>query len=529
VSRSRGPEKVFTAEELLARANAAEQTLGAQPDQVLHRTVTLEERVLSEPGALTTVPTSIKRQRVEIWQSAERGITARRLYDEKGYLLRGDWTRSDGVQTIYHHASKTQVQRRSPQSAIHDSELWQIDPSARDFATLIGDTATAKIEDRPASYVINYQLIDDVDGAVAVQPALVRGSLVLSRSDLHVTEMTLVVSEADKSAVGVRQLAEYRFLETSFERRPPVTVAPFVFEPEPELLGAGMTSPHLIVPSSPSLPVTAPPVFATPELEVEVLRLLNQAGADMGEQVSVTRTADGKLQVGGVVETNERKTEIVKALSSIAVNRAVRIEIETAAEAAARIKRSQPSSSEDVQRLAIASESIPVGPELRRYFHIEGTQDTEDVRRFASRMINLSSQAVSHAGAMKRLVNQFSSEELRALQPEARAKWLGLIRSHAIAFEHDTVTLRRELQPVFFPSAEADTSGFDLRIENDADLVRAVQKLFEMAAANYDRVRGSFSVSSGSTGVAPLKSFEFWNSLIESEKAALRIGSAAQK
>ncbi|HEY6180608.1 MAG TPA: hypothetical protein VIW67_00105, partial [Terriglobales bacterium] len=535
VSRSRGPEKVFTAAELLARANAAEQTLGAQPDQVLHRTVTLEERVLSEPGAVTTVSMNTKRHRIEIWQSAETGITARRLYDDKGYLLRGDWTRSDGVQTIYHHGLRTEVQRRDPQTAIGSLEVWQIDASAKDFAALIGDTARAQIEDRPSSYVINYQLANEVGSTVAGQPALVRASLVLSRSDLHITEMTLIISAADKlewanqhSAIGNRQLTEYRFLETSIERRPPASVAPSVFEPEPELLGTATASPRLPVSTSPGLPVTASPVLATPELEVEVLRLLNQAGADMGEQVSVTRS-NGRLQVAGVVETNERKAEILKALSSVAANPAVRVDVETAAEAAARIKRSQPSSSVELQRLEIASESIPVGPELRRYFHVEGEQDTEEVRRFAFRMINLSSQAVSHAGAMKRLVNQFSSEELHGLQQDARAKWLGLIGGHAVEFERDTATLRHELQPVFFPSAGNDVFGFELRIESDADLVRAVQTLFELAAANYERVRASFSVSSGSTSVAPVKSLQFWNSLIESEKAASRIRSAAQK
>lgn len=79
---------------------------------------------------------------------------------------------------------------------------------------------------------------------------------------LHVVEMTLLIAGVDpgttnrQSAVENRQVREYRFLEASFERRPPSTVAPKVFEPEPELLGPATEKRGPAESSSPNLPVT---------------------------------------------------------------------------------------------------------------------------------------------------------------------------------------------------------------------------------------------------------------------------------
>lgn len=144
-------------------------------------------------------------------------------------------------------------------------------------------------------------------------------------------------------------------------------------------------------------------------------------------------------------------------------------------------------------------------------------------------MIGLSSQAVSHAGAMRRLVNQFSPDELRTLTPEARSKWLSLVRDHALAFQRDTASLRRELQPIFFPTAPADQPQSQLEINNDGDLVHAVQRLFELAAANYEVVRTSFSTTAGSSATSAIKTAQFCHSLKSTESLATKIGAVADR
>ena len=84
-------------------------------------------------------------------------------------------------------------------------------------------------------------------------------------------------------------------------------------------------------------PVTQPltPASASADLEVEVLRLLHEARADLGEQISATIGADGLLHVTGIVDTAERKAEIMRALQPVMNHPAVRIEIQTVADALA--------------------------------------------------------------------------------------------------------------------------------------------------------------------------------------------------
>src|SRR3989441_3026403 len=127
----KSPSSPPIAADLLQRAIANEDAMAARTDQVLHRTINLAER--SSSGAVIT------QRKIEIWQSAENGITARRLYDENNALIAGDWRRSDGVQTLYHHKAPPQLQlapdKRAATSLTFD-DVWQLDPSAKVFSSL---------------------------------------------------------------------------------------------------------------------------------------------------------------------------------------------------------------------------------------------------------------------------------------------------------------------------------------------------------------------------------------------------------
>src|SRR5260370_27557473 len=95
----------------------------------------------------------IARRKIEVWASAERGITARRLYDERGALIGGDWRRSDGVQTLYHHGQRPQLQlapeKRGAESLLSSDGICQLDPTAKEFTSLIGAVAVTHLHERP--------------------------------------------------------------------------------------------------------------------------------------------------------------------------------------------------------------------------------------------------------------------------------------------------------------------------------------------------------------------------------------------
>src|SRR5207244_7210612 len=131
----------------------------------------------------------------------------------------------------------------------------------------------------------------------------------------------------------------------------------------------------------------------------EVLRLLHEARADLGEQISAGIGADGLLHVAGIVDTAARKTEIMRALQPVMNHPAVRIEIQTVAEALAQQEQQRSRSARSnaspapvtEQKVEINSEAIAAAPELSRHF-----SRAEQVRECSARMISQSRYAIRH-------------------------------------------------------------------------------------------------------------------------------------
>jgi len=518
VNLHRTPTMPTSAAGLLAQSVASEQMIAARTDQVLHRTINLEERRSASASATAGDQTVITRRRIEIWQSAEKGITARRLFDEKGYLVSGEWRRSDGSRILYSHGSKPQigVQSTDKISAPLDLErVWWLDPSAASFMELIGLSEPSRVVEKPTDYVIEYQRSEANEG-------LFKATLVLSKVDLHATELTLIAQQQpftrDEQNVN-RQWTEFRFVETSFERRALSAVAPSVFEPDPELLSSRTKDEAESMKGAESnssyTGITSSPATVTSELEVEVLDLLSRVGADLDEQTSVTRTADGKLRVRGLVETEKRKEEILRTLVPVTANRALQIQIETVAEATKRQGRSSAESEPvTVEQVEVERRPIAAFSEIRRHVGSD-----EEVGRYAARMVNRSSEAMSHAAVLRRLLRQFSPDDLRALTPEARAKWLGMIRAHARAFQREAMALDQELQTIFPPVGQGSTPG---PISSDGDLANAVERLYALGAATDQAIRSAFTTSTGGAG-SSIKTAQFWQSLTSAEALAVQI------
>jgi hypothetical protein len=343
----------------------------------------------------------------------------------------------------------------------------------------------------------------------------------LSRADLHATEQTLIVRQGD-------DVREFRFLEASFERRAPSTVAPKVFEPEPELLGESLTrrsgDARTLTESSPSLPVAESPAAASAALEMEVLRQLDQAGAFYGEQLSLSRTPDGQLVVQGVVDSAKRKGEIRQALASFLKNPAVRFEVETAEEAQqkqARQARRGNVGSPSVSSVEVEQErATPADGDLRTYFsgnRLSGAQLEQEVRRFSDRALAHARQARRHALALKQIVERFSVEDLRTMDDSSRQLWRALIDQHARSIQQETESLRRELEPIFFPGESRGGGGGG----NAGDIALAAKQLFEIAVSNDDLVRRSFTL--GSSGSPAVKSPQFARSLTSAINLAAAI------
>jgi RNA polymerase sigma factor (sigma-70 family) len=513
---------VVSAAELLRRSTVAEQTIAGDPAIVLHRTINMEER-RAKGGAL------ISRRRIEIWQSAARGIRLRRIYDEQQGLVAGEWTRDDGTSTLYRREAAPQA-RTAPDVAaraiLETGELWRLEVSARSFAALVGRAEGLTVEERSNTYVLDYA----GEAAGGSTSRLRRATLTLGRADLHPVEETLNVERDGEER-------EYRFIEAGLERSPASAIAPSLFEPEPELLGttrrAGESSlerqtreAEPLLSASP-VAVHPPEAVASPELEIEVTYLLNQIRADLGEQVSMTRTAGGTLRVEALVETERRKEEILRALGSIINNPAVRVEVSTVGEAFKRQQeeRSQPRDT-PTREVEVTNNRIPADAELRSYFsaRLVGNQAIDkEIDRYTQRVMNRSRQALLRASALKRLVGRFSPDELRALDPQAQTRWRLMIREHAEAYQREAAALRQELRPVFKGSGE--TAGEGTAAEN---LAQTSERLLKLSYANDEAVRSAFTISTDGRSANSINTQQFWRSLDTAKRLAATIQSAYQ-
>ncbi|MBO0797326.1 MAG: hypothetical protein J2P31_00745, partial [Blastocatellia bacterium] len=244
-------------------------------------------------------------------------------------------------------------------------------------------------------------------------------------------------------------------------------------------------------------------------------------------QTSMTRTSEGKLEIRGIVETDQRRAEILRALTPIIKHPALKVELETVSEALRRRNQSQAIPQTVVTRqVEITQATIPVHEELLRYFGGEGSQADEQVRQFAMQMLDRSRQALSRAGAIKRLAGRFSPDDLRTLSPETRAGWLNIIHAHARACEQDINWLRQELQPIFFRGSTSDEEDAGAAMSDDFEPARAAERLFELVSAIDRVIRSSFAISSASAVSVDIKAPQFRRSLQSAERLAAMIASS---
>ncbi|MDQ3917885.1 MAG: hypothetical protein M3348_05360, partial [Acidobacteriota bacterium] len=512
---------------LLSKSAAVEEAAALDSGGVRHRVIDLEER-RAATGEL------VSRRRIEVWRSAAHAVTARRLYDEQGRLVAGEWSGADGTRTVYRRGTRPEKRSAGPRDADFlpsPEEVWTLEPSAKVFEALVGRADATSVEERADSYLINYR-----GAPLTSSGRVVSASLMIDRAGLRPTQLSLVVRVEGEAR-------EYRFREVSLERRPAADVPPSVFEPDRELVGAtaarGTPSPP--TPASAASEASAPAapanLAATAQLEVDVLDLLGRIGADLGQEVIVTRTPGGPLRVEGVVGTQGRKAEILRALAPVAHDPAVEIRIETAEEARGRSLREQSSAkgrqSAVTSESVVTEDSIPAQAEVRRYLLGRGVPEQQvdlEIGRLSNQALMMSHRAMLHVWALKSLVSRFTPEDLRSLRPEARDKWLGLVRAHALGYRKEVASLRQQLAPVFdAPQQRTAPSAEQVRMADDASLIKAVSVLVELASANHEAVRSAFTVSAGAGQNSSIRSPQFWGRLDGAGEAAVRIAAATGK
>ena len=351
------------------------------------------------------------------------------------------------------------------------------------------------------------------------QSRLLQASITIRDEDDHTVAESFVVRVGDDEKTYTVEEVSYKvislntlgrdFFETGGEQaagvKPPAnsnvsSKADTVEEPEKE---QGLET------------TTVPAESASTELEVDVLAELARVRADLGEEITVTRRG-GVLVVSGVVESAERKGEILSALAPYAANRSLRIDISTVAEAVARQQANKEGVSQTVDELEAETGTSPAVNQL-----IERLGSEAEARKFSARVVGRSREAMSHVYALRRLSRQFSARQVSELSPASRAKWAGLIRSHAASYRTASRELSREIAAVFGGSP---ISGPSARIISEPeDLSRAIEDLFGVASRTDRMIRASLTLSAPGRQNAGIGDRGFWVAVRNAEVIASAI------
>jgi RNA polymerase sigma factor (sigma-70 family) len=571
------------AAELLRRAAAAEESAAA-PGFVLHRTVFVEES-RSDGRRNTFTRRRIETWRGGATGITLRRLYDEQGRLAACEMVKSDGTST----LFRRGSPPADAAAATPADLLGAGDAWRIEPSARSFDALGAFGAGLKVEDKLGAYVVSRtpsvasrdssaasreasatngepaaadrdSSVAGRDSSAAAQDSsavghetavaagessvadgdssssaggIVGASLWLNKSDLHAYRMTLVVRRGGESV-------EYRFVEGGFERRRAEEVPPAVYKVEPELLdatqgaksdGGGRSDGSAASQSADDARAASSTgratAVASAELEVEVAYLLNQIKANLGEQVSVGRTTGGALRVEALVESEARKEAILRALGPVLDNPAVEVEVSTVAEALAKRGQAQGGSTTE-REVTVGAGRIPADAELRAHFAArlaDGARVESEIKEFAARAMSHSRQALLHASALKRLVEQFTPAQARALPPDARAKWLSMVREHAAAYRREVAALRAQLTEVF----DAGGAGAGDKTFGDDAAAQAAARLLQLSYADDGAVRSAFTISEGAGSSSAIKSQQFWRALADSERLASEIEKAYER
>ena len=361
-----------------------------------------------------------------------------------------------------------------------------------------------------------------------------------------ITETVLVLNAQSYAPEGISILTtennerfEYqvkRLLFESVERTPDVAKLFETLKVEEKVALKPETAPEPVKkqPAEELLVAPPPSPAATAKFEVEVLGLLSQINADLGQEVIVTRLQHGTLKVEAVVDTEKRKNEIFVALAPVANNPALTLQIETSWEAQQRAldtRASNPrSETAAITTEAVANNSIAVQAQVRQYLQQRGIPqqliDTE-VGRTANQIVMRSHRAMLHVWALKSLVQRFSAADLKTLDDEGRTKWLQMISKRAAEFRKESSLLHQEIAVIF--NVPVKTGGMEREINDEAQLIRALTQLIDQASHNHEVIRSAFTISTGSNSPSAITAPQFWHSMVEAESTAASIQSATQR
>jgi hypothetical protein len=453
----------------------------------------------------------IERRRIDVWHAGKSGVTVRRLYDESGHLLAAEWRRRDGSAEIYSPRTRPRLELRteSPPAMLNRPEdLWRLDPSAASFVQLAGDASGAKVSRQGEDFRVSL-------GPEHAAGHFLKAVLTIRSKGLRATGIVLRLAELPAPAQAGEGLQtavyDYSIAEDGYEQEPWEKAQAGVFERDAALLP----------PEQSQQPV------ATPDLQVETTWLLDQVGATLGGEITVSMGSDGRLHVQGIVQNEARKQEILTALKPVRSNPAVQIDILSYSLALRRAVTPGRSIAAETSRVSGGNSNLSAQADISEFLASQTppppeAELRERVMRFSAEISANSSNAARHAWVLKHLAEMANSGNAENLSAAARRQYLAMVAAHAQEVEQSTRRLKLELDPIFFaglpPPAESPPP---------AKLSPAIDRVLEAALRNDKAIQSAFGISMGVESPVSIRAAEFRESVMETEELACWIEKQA--
>jgi hypothetical protein len=341
----------------------------------------------------------------------------------------------------------------------------------------------------------------------------------IDRSGLHLLTLTTTVPDGEVSEesltvrdtdfhpvarrVDFRDNETVEIAEVDFTILPWSAVDPSVFESVGGL--EGPVGGHKVAEVQPSLPLLRVPLAPTPEqldeTELTVRLILNQLAADTGEQIEIHRLPQA-IEVDGLVETEERKRELVSRLASVP-------RLKLVLQSAAHMREVPPTGSESVSVQAASLPDVPSA--LEKYLRARG-RSVDDINAIAQQSFNAALRISHESSAMADLKTHFVSTQQMPVVDSATI--VELLYSHHARLE---TALRQER--ALLAQMEAD-SPFDGHVlahgsaslndeasknlafvkeltRTDAPAERSAEAIFADMSSTLDRISGAANQSYG--------------------------------
>ncbi len=437
----------MTAPELLAQSKAHEDARISAGGAV-HSVFSLT--TLSGTGAI------LDTQRVERWDSLHPKRSALRLLDKKGALIAGRWRDQQGKITHYVKGRVPQQDQAARQSDASFQNAWELIPGADVLSTWKGLEDQTTTNRTGNDNELRYERAAPRTGS-----GIVRASLVLDASSVQPIREDMVLDEGGTTR-------EYRFERLTYEIVPASQLQDSDFLPQSELatIHSGLNG-------------TADLAAQRTELMLSALELVDRFGPDAAEALDLERLPDGRVQLSGVVPTNQERDAIHRALMSLPANGQLLVALHSGEEPVEPAPRQKPVQAESTAPVPVEEERIPFDPTIRASLISQGLTGNDleaRIRKIASAAVNDVASVHRNAWSLRQIAAEdFSFYDLQKLRREDRMRWIALLNTHARSLQQHLALLSHDLS--FLPSSPVSPAAPILPLGNSPELAQAAEGL----------------------------------------------------